>query len=170
MSISIKTKKNKRNFHLQKKVGNNVRKLFLTVFLKVGFNKWQECLRLSTQSCGKDRHQSAPGGKRGHTQGKVIRGKSSKGTSFFVKAWVGSRATTGTVQYPGLGQLGQSGRGEGAGAGSQRPELPSRSCAPTDGGPDASTLTSRSSSSPHPPDTPLAEARGQRAMVCLWGY
>lgn len=50
-----KDEKNKRNFHLQKKVGNNVRKLFLKVFLKVGFNKWQECLRLSTQSCGKDR-------------------------------------------------------------------------------------------------------------------
>lgn len=63
----------KRNFHAWGKVGNNVKKIFLTVFFKVRLKgKLQTYVCLSTQRPGKDREQPAPGRKKGHTQMKTI--------------------------------------------------------------------------------------------------
>lgn len=62
---------------------------------------------------------------------------------------------------PKAGTVGAEEGGEGTVIGNQRPQLPNRSFTPQAGVPNTNTLISPSLS-PHPPDLPLAEARGQR--------
>lgn len=142
----------KRNFHLWKKVRNNVKKLFLTVFLQVRFKrKLWEYLCLSTQTSVKDMMSSVSlqQEERAYSNEGNLRNVQGKGP--FAEVWAGSRETPGTVQYPRLQQWGA----EGARGGSSDPKPEARAaqqelCPPQGGSPQHPYSTSLPSLFLHP--------------------